>query len=461
MDTFEFALDKTSAVPLYRQIGEAVLSLIENGAIAPDTKLPTIRRFAESLNVNAVTIVNAYRYLENRRAVYSITGSGIYAADLGVSETAVGPAILTREKKDNPEATIDFSKASISNELFPVREFKSLFNEVLDRDKGDAFEYEEIRGYRPLREAFCEYMARFGLKPLADRVHVISGAQQGIDIASKTLLKTGDAVIIESPTYLGAMASFYSRGASVYEIPMRSGGVDIETLTALVRKFKPKLFYCMPYFQTPTCYSYSLENKRALLELAYKYNFYILEEDNQSDFNYREEAIVPIKALDYRNKVIYLKSFSKLLMPGLRIGFMLLPKSISQAALAAKQTSDIDTSGFLQRAFHLFLEKGMFYEHAKKMRNIFEIRYNHTLNALNRNLKGLLGYSEPGGGLNFWLSLPPGKESFFDKLSAAGVSVSEGSMFSFEQNLPFFRISFADIAPADIDAGIEIIGRCL
>ncbi len=459
--SFEIKLNKDSAVALYKQIGDAIFSLIDNGALLPDTKLPPIRKFADSLGVNTVTIVNAYSYLESKGVVYSLQGSGTYVAKLNIVQSGSIALEISGHAAGREAAGdgnfIDFSKSSTSQELFPVKEFKLIFNEILDRDRGDAFSYEEGRGYGPLRDELSGYLEHFGIQANTDRLHIISGAQQGIDLISKALLYPKDVVLTENPTYMGATASFMSRGAQVYSARMESDGVNIEELTALIKQTKPKLFYCMPYFQTPTCVSYSLKKKRCLIELAYKYDFYIIEEDNQSDFNYRHADIIPLKSLDYKNKVIYIKSFSKILMPGLRIGFTVLPKAISEAVLAAKYVTDIDTSGFLQRAFHLFIKNGYFERHINDMKTLFKLRYDYMLKRL-APIKKQSELVEPKGGLNLWLRIAKGctEREFYGKLFERGLIVSEGAIFS-KETLPYFKISFADVEKNEIEKGCDIL----
>ena len=452
--------------PMYKRLSAILFSYIERGIIAADEKLPPIRTLAGALGVNNVTVVNAYKLLENRKAAYSIVGSGTYAAHLE-PEFRTFMANTPRPKPNaaffaaaERSAMIQFANTSASVSLFPVEAFKAHFNEVLERDKGGAFGYEDSGGYTPLCAALCEAMEMYGIKTNPERVQIVSGAQQGVDTIAKAMLLPNDSVIVENPTYYGAVGSFLSRGALVSAVPMQADGMDMNRLEILVRTNRPKLVYVMTSYQTPTTASYSLEKKRALLMLASKYDFYIVEEDNQGDFYFGDKPNLPLKALDNKNRVIYIKSFSKILMPGLRLGFMLLPKAVQEQVAAAKYTTDVETSGFIQRAFTLFIQSGGWSGHIAKMRGIYKARYDEMLAASNRYLAGRMAFAPPNGGLNLWYTLDKrvSAAALSERLAQVGVIVTPGALFSLHgEELPNIRLSFANVEVGRIAVGIEKI----
>jgi DNA-binding transcriptional MocR family regulator len=269
-------------------------------------------------------------------------------------------------------------------------------------------------------------------------------------------------VFTEKPTYYGALGAIFSRGAQAVEIPLDDEGIDVEALKKLLKLYAPKFIYVMPCYQTPTGLCYSLKRKRELLELAYKHNFYIVEEDNMGDFCYTEDKPVPLKALDYRNRVIYVKSFSKILMPGLRIGYMILPKPISQAVTSAKYSTDISTSGFIQRAFELYLKSGEHYTHIDRMCQIFKEKYLLITKLIDEKLLKYFEYNKSGGGLTLWLKMRNNKISADDlhtELAKIGVLVMPGSLFANDDELTngYIRLSFANVTNEEIINGIEAL----
>ncbi len=459
-------LDKYNKTPIYQQLGDSIHELIEKGILQPNYRLPSIRIMAEKLNINNVTVVNAYRYLENKKVVYSQIGSGTYVSPLPIKDLPepINPNINKFNKNNNYnlENALNFATTSTSEELFPVDEFKQIFNEILERDKGYAFKYQESEGYTSLRKSICKYLSHYSINSSYEKIQIISGAQQGIDILSKAILKSGDIVFVEKPTYYGAVGAFQSRGANIIEIPLENDGMNMDLLESYMKLYLPKLIYVMTYYQTPTSISYSLEKKRKLLQIAEKYNSYIIEEDNLSDFNYSNTENVSLKALDYKNRVIYIKSFSKILMPGLRLGFIILPQKILQQVSLAKQNSDISTSGFIQRAFDLYLQKGLWIEHKKRICNIYKKRYQETIKCVDKYLD--VKYTPPNGGLTLWLKFHESIniEYFCNKLLEQKVILSPGALFSLSnEQIPYVRLSFASVRKEDISKGIKIMGDIL
>ena len=466
---YSIKLDKTYDIPLYQQLAEQITFLIEQGEIKPNEKLPPIRRLAEILGVNNVTVVNAYKHLESKKIIYSHVGSGTFVSEIKLSELP-DPVLKNQYSAGfsidfDIQNAINFAKSTVNPDLFPVEEFKAAFNEVLDRDLGNAFSYQESQGYMPLRGEICKDLLKYNIKTTEDKIQIISGAQQGIDIISKSMLGIGDVVFVEKPTYYGALGAFASRGAQIVEIDMEPDGMNMDRLENLLKVMRPKFIYIMSYFQTPTCCSYSLDKKYRLLNLAAKYDTYILEEDNQNEFIYNGEDVIPVKALDYKNRVMYVKSYSKSIMPGLRIGFMALPKKILNQLLSVKYTTDIATSGFIQRAFELFLSSGGYDKHIRQMREIFKVRYNTAIRAIDTYLAPHVNYTPPAGGVNLWLTLKDkhiSAENLSQKLLKENVIITPGSLYSSgNESIPSFRLSYAGVDNAYISLGIKKIAESL
>ncbi len=447
-------LEKDSELPIYRQIANSITKDIEAGILPQGAALPPIRKLADSLSVGRETVVRAYKHLESKRLVYTIGGSGTYVAEIVHRENELFKKFSDPAEEKRPAVDIDFTSSNISKELFPLKEFKKAVDNVLDKGGADIFGYEDPRGIYGLRRLIADKHGR-----PADRIQIISGAQQGLDIIAKAVLSYGDYVFTEKPTYTGAAEAFALRGANVIGVELKSDGIDIEKLEKLIKLYKPKLVYVMTYFQTPTTVSYSIEKKRSLLDLSYKYDFYIIEEDNLGDFNYSEKELLSLKALDYKNRVIYIKSFSKILMPGLRLGYMIMPKAISEAVLLAKYSADMGTSGFIQYAFESYLKSGGLKRHTAKTRKYYAEKYKLAKELIKSGIGKYVYMSEPKGGLHFWLRLKEGNASELAKrLLARGILIDEGKNYAFnEDDASSFRISFADISDNKFSEGIEKI----
>ena len=297
-----------------------------------------------------------------------------------------------------------------------------------------------------------------------EQILVISGGQQGIDIITKTLVNQGDYIFVENPTYSAALSAFKSRRAKVIGIPMQKDGIDLEILEKYLKKFNPKLLYMMTNFHSPTTYSYSEEKKKRLIDLSNKYNFYIIEDDFLTDLSYEEKKI-PLKSLDNLDTVIYIKSFSKIFMPGIRIGFMTVPENLFPSIIKAKHTTDISSSGFFQRAFDLFLRKGLWKNHIETIKKVYAEKYNTMVNELNRLSKYGLSFVEPKGGLSIWIRLPEDIDSveLYKECTENGVSFVPGKIFFTEDNIytNYIRLSFGAVSKEEIISGIKIIENSL
>ncbi len=450
-------LDREKKEHLYLQLFKALEVMIASGRLRPHTKLPPIRKLADLLDVNNVTIVNAYKLLEEGGLVYKKVGSGTFV-------TPKEEELEHEEVKKRESMDISFAQSSPTADLFPVSDFKMVLNEVLDRDKGMAFSYQASYGYSPLRESVVEYLKDSNIHIEPDVIQVISGAQQGIDIVSKAILNYGDYVLVEAPSYTGAIAAFKMKGANIIEVPMTQDGIHVEAFKEAVKKYKPKLFYTMPNLHNPTGYTYSSEKKQVVLEVASENRMWILEDDYASELFFHDQEGKSLKSLDRFDRVIYIKSFSKIYMPGLRLGFMAAPKRLGQELVVAKHITDISTSGLIQRAFDLYLRRGLWKKQIESMRRIFKERYDAAVKAIDTYLPADCFYHQPEGGLNFWIEMPAylNSDSFAQFALSNGIEIVPGSAFFFAQGKSnCFRISVAGVYLEQIDEWIMKLMRVL
>ena len=437
----------------YIRIYTHIKNLIIEGEIKEHEKLPPIRKLSEYIGVNNTTIVKVYELLEKEGYVYKIVGSGTFASEI--------KKYRAKDEKKNKNI-IQFDNGNPSNEMFPVEDFKKAVNLALSKNEGAIFEYDEGLGNEGLRDRISKYLIKNGINAAKDDLQIISGAQQGIDIVCKGIINYSDIVFVEEPTYNGAIEVFKSRGAKIISIPMLDDGIDIGILKLKLDKIKPKLMYVMPNFQNPTGISYSSYKKKKLLELAEEYDFYILEDDFISDFKFNSEDNRPLKSYDENNRVIYIKSFSKIFMPGLRIGVIDIPPELKKNILWAKYSSDISTPGLIQSSLLCYMEEFDWDKHIEKMDKIYDEKYRVAKECIKKFFKGRIRVRNCSGGINFFCELPRGCKSreFTDFIYKKGVSVLPGTYF-YDNVIDdrFFRINVARESVENIEKGIEIIGR--
>ncbi len=462
-----FNLNKDIDTPLYIQLYENFKTLIEENQLEKE-KLPSIRSLAKALRVNNVTVVSAYKLLEKEGYVYSIKGSGTYIKKLPISKDMpyleegdmelMVSGILPVSKD-----SINFASMSPTSDLFPIEEFKRVLVEVLDRDSGLAFLYPEITGYEPLRESISKFlMEYYSIKVSKDEILITSGGQQGLDIISKTLINPGDPILVENPTYSGALAAFKSRGAKIIGIPMYEDGIDLELLKSYVKRYKPKFLYIMTNYQSPTTYSYSEEKKKELLSLSKEYGFYIIEDDFLTDLSFDDsDKKITLKSMDKYNQIIFIKSFSKIFMPGVRIGFITLPNKLFKEIVRAKHTTDVSSSGFLQRAFDLYLRQGYWKSHIEKIKRVYSEKYNIMIRELDNLSDYGISYVKPNGGLSIWVRLPKEIDvlEFYNECAENHLAIVPGKVFFVDDSIysNYIRLSFGAVNNEEIIQGIRIL----
>ncbi|RQD69709.1 MAG: PLP-dependent aminotransferase family protein [Tindallia sp. MSAO_Bac2] len=473
----EIQVDENDTNHLYMQIYHQIENMILNKTLLNNERLPAVRKLADKLKVNTVTVVKAYELLERDQLVHKKIGSGTYVKhnaneSLGAvpmddewEQARIRQLNQLSERNITVTAdTINFASANPSPDLFPVEDFKEALLEVLDRDRGFAFSYQDSRGYGPLRHRMSTLAKTNGIISSPEEIQIISGAQQGIDLVAKGLLQPGDTVLIERPSYGGAMAAFHSRGARVRDIEMEKDGINIDSLERAVKETRPKLIYLMPNFQNPTGISYTHEKMKKIIELSETYDFIILEDDYVNELSFFAEPASAIKSLDVYQRVIYIKSFSKMFMPGLRLGYMIVPVKNYSSLVLAKQASDISTSGLLQRALECYFNQGKWDRNIKRLTKEYYKRFTQMKAIIELKLPEGVKCDIPMGGLNFWLKLPVGMEAsrLYSLALDKNILFAPGSLFYLNQPVKErLRVSIAAVNEKQIESGMREMVRLI
>ncbi|WP_027702506.1 PLP-dependent aminotransferase family protein [Metaclostridioides mangenotii] len=435
----------------YLHVYNCMKKMIQDEKLNVHEKLPPIRKFSKLLGVNNATIIKAYELLENEGYIYKIVGNGTFVSNLKGENT---------KPKETRDGIIHFDSGNPSNDMFPIDSFKYAVNMALEKDGNSIFDYEEGLGSEDLRKNLVEYLKSLKINTTVDNIQIISGAQQGIDIVCKGIISHSDVVFVEEPSYAGAIDVFKSRGAKIISIPMLDDGIDIGILKMKLEKFKPKFIYTMPNFQNPTGISYSAYKKNKLIELAKKHDFYILEDDFISDFKFNSEDNRPLRSYDDIGRVIYIKSFSKILMPGLRIGLVEVPSMLMTKILIAKHSSDISTPGLIQKSMYYFMKNFAWDTYLRSMENVYMNKYSIAEKLIKEKLSKKIKVRNSCGGINFFLELPLNynSQTYADFLVKKGVYITPGTYF-FDKIVEdrFFRVNIAKPSISEIEDGISII----
>ncbi|MBZ9687581.1 PLP-dependent aminotransferase family protein [Clostridium estertheticum] len=459
----EFDLD----VPKYIEISKHIKKMIDENNVYDGEKLPSIRKLAKILMVNEVTIVSAYKKLESEGYAYQKMGSGTYAKrrDTNIKFKKEYSNTLKKISGQDLKIYVDFTGEIASSEFFPVTVFKDVLNEVLDRDGAEAFAYKESLGYEGLRNSISSFF--WNNKVSTEDILILSGAQQGIDIVSKSIINAHDNVVVEKPTYGGALTVFKWRRANIFEVDILEDGIDLNQFEEILKKNKIKCFYAMSYFQNPTGATYSLDKKLKILELSELYDFYIVEDDYLSELIYDQKQYRSFKSLDINDRVIYIKSFSKIFLPGIRLGYMISPEKYKEYIQNSKINSDISTSSLMQRALDLYINKNLWKQHINYLNKAYRDKYDFMIKCIEKYLGNKVSYFTPGGGINFYFKIVDGllinSMDLFYSCKNRKVLITPGVLFykNAEQGNNYFRLSFSEIKKPEIEEGIKIISEIL
>jgi len=444
MDLKDIKLEKNGE-HLYIQLFNELKKLITNQTIKDKTKLPPIRDFATSLNVNSVTIINAYKLLEKDGLIYKKVGSGSF---------------VSYKKNSIDIGYMDFSGKDSNIDSFPLKEISGSIVKILEDDGVNAFKYEDPDGYLPLKEALANYFKFYNITTRAELIQIVSGGQQAIDIVSKALLDFGDTVITEQPTYHGAVKSFLSREARIISIDIQKNGLDIDALISKIEVRKPSFIYIMPYNQKPTGVTYSYENRVQLLEIAHKYGFYILEDDlgSELEFDLNNRSL---KSLDKYDRVIYIKSFTPLFMPGLRLGCIIPPEKIFNKFLNIKTSTDISTPGLIQRAFTNYLNNNNWNEYYKTLSNNIRSKSLLIKDILMSDFKDLISFDSELNSPHFWIKLLKGdSRRLRDICIIYGIDITPGETIGVDYS-NYFLLNTKSIPKENIEPGLIILKKAI
>lgn len=481
-------INREADTPLYTQITNFLRQQISNGALTAETRLPPSRELAADLGVSRVTVINAYAELEADGLLVSHQGSGTFVAapihfaadqvDTAVTwphwqeeiATQANIALFEQYEQHLRHAShpdlISFTAGMATNELFDVHEFRKSVQAVLQRDGADALVYGDSKygGYAPLRTTIAQILSSSGIPARPENVLITSGSQQAITIAANLLLRPGDTVLVEAPTYSGALDQFKLCGAAIVGIPMDEEGMRMDSLEEALHTTNARLIYTIPTFHVPTGISLSTQRRQQMITLAQAANVPIIEDDFAGDLRYDGHAQPALKALDTNGTVIYVNTFSKALVPGLRIGFMLANGPVYEHLLIHKRTGDRASSELMQRALDAYISVGRYQSHLRKVCRTYRQRRDAMLAALTEFMPNEMLWQRPSGGIFIWVTLPQGLDAdeLLKTALAEGVAFVPGSVFYADKRPSnALRLNFTDHPPHRIREGIRRLAKAI
>jgi 2-aminoadipate transaminase len=499
MDYAKLLTDMHRSQPLYGRLRDALEQAIKSGELLIGARLPSERELAAQLGISRTTVINAYRELESMGMVRGYVGRGTFvcarpepgdspfawrgkvSASAAHLDAALAPGGLLRRLRSvkNPHF-ISFAIGAPALECFPVKEYRQLMDQVLNRHADDVLGLAPTEGQPCLRQAIAD---RFMVK--RDRILILSGAQQGLNLIARCLLDPGDAVIIERPGYVGAIQTFRTARANL--IGWDVSRSDLDELEDLIIRHRPKLIHTNPTFHNPTGRILPLRDRQELLKLAARYRLPVIENDPYRESHLDGSPPPSLYELDGGNIVIYLSTFSKILAPGLRLGWLLGSEYLVEQLTAIKQRDNVFTEGLGQMVIARFLQSGLIEDHLSRLRMEHKKRRDEMVKALERHLPGqAISFDIPRGGLYLWCRLKDLKDGIdsrqlLQRAMREGLAFAPGDIFyaDYAKGLAFAPgdIFYADYAsgagsrelrlcfsasPVDkIGEGVRLLAKCL
>jgi 2-aminoadipate transaminase len=370
---------------------------------------------------------------------------------------------------------ISFAGGLPAPEAFPLRAVREACERMLARHGKQALQYGTTEGYPPLREMIVRHMARYGIRVKPWNVLVTSGSQQALDLVGKLFLDPGDTVIVEDPTYLGALQAFRAYQAHFVAVPVDHDGIRVDLLEAALEKHHPKLLYLLPNFQNPSGVSLSELRRQRVVELASKYSVPILEDDPYGQLRYEGDHRTPLIVLDseksnggestiHDTRVLYTSTFSKLLAPGLRIGWITGPDKVVASLVQLKQGADLHTSTFSQMVTFETARGGFLDRHVRELRRIYAERRDAMFDALTRHMPPGVQWTRPEGGLFLWLTLPQeldSREVLKLALEQRVAFVPGAAFHACGGGSNTMRLNFSFCEPGRMAVGIRRLGQVI
>lgn len=469
----EFELDSSSETPLFLRIARAVMDDIRRGRLKSGTFLPSSRTLATSLGVHRNTVLAAYRELSAEGWIETTPALGTFVSasipDMNTQRAAakVRPNIATRlgfdlparsptnaPARPPPKGTIDLSAGKPDVRLLPTEIIARAYRRASRSADKHLFDYGDPRGDERLRIALTSMLGAVrGVVANPDEVLITRGSQMALDVTARALLSPGDVVAVEALGYRPAWEALGQTGARLVPLPVDEEGLSVDALETLVAREHVRAVYLTPHHQYPSTVLLSPARRLRLLELARKARIAILEDDYDHEFHYDGRPVLPLASADRSGVVVYIGTLSKILAPGLRIGFAIAPAPLIERLAAIRTFIDRQGDQAMERAIAELLEDGEVQRHARRMRRIYQERRDALANALQKHLDGTVEFSVPSGGIAMWVRVTPeiDVDAWVERAAERGVVVHPSRRYAFDsRSRPFLRLCFASVNEREI-----------
>lgn len=482
--TVEFSLDSESETPLFLRIARAVMDDIRRGRLKPGAFLPSSRTLATSLGVHRNTVLAAYRELSAEGWIETTPAQGTFVSasmpemNAQKAGSKIRPNMATRLGFDLSPRTIapypvrsakrgeiEMSAGKPDVRLLPTEIIARAYRRAARAADKHLFDYGDARGDERLRASLAAmFGAVRGVVADANEVLITRGSQMALDVTARALLSPGDVVAVESLGYRPGWEALGQTGAKLVPLPIDEEGLSIDALENLLERETIRAVYVTPHHQYPSTVLLSPARRLRLLELARTKRFAILEDDYDHEFHYDGRPVLPLASADRSGVVVYIGTLSKILAPGLRIGFVVAPVPLIERLATIRTFIDRQGDHAVERAIADLLEDGEVQRHARRMRRIYQDRRDALATALHKHLDGVVDFVVPSGGIAMWLRVTPDVDvdAWVERAAERGVHVHPGRRYAFDgRSRPNIRLSFAPLNEREIREGVTRLAAAL
>lgn len=459
-------LSRSHGKPLFKQVYDYIWNRIQRAEWTEHDKLPSVRVLAEELNVNRLTVFKAYQQLKDEKKIYVKDKSGYYVHP-GISmpfDDLDYPIVSSYVQKSHLSeihrvpAAYQFSYALIDPYLMPNRYFSEYVKEIFDLYPTVLSTYSTIQGDEELRESLALFFTnKHRLHLSQDDILITSGSQQAIDLLARMLVQPMDTVLLERPTYSAAIDIFRQQGARIIPVDIHPYGYDLEQVELYMKQYKPRLFYLNPTFHNPTGYIVPTEQRKQLVELAERYHCFLIEDDPFRDIYFDQEPPPPLFAYSTEGYVIYIRSFSKYVAPGLRIAAVCCRPSLMKHLFTVKSLADNGTPLLNQKMFLHYFKSKRLQQHIMKLQTALNIRKSIMEKELSRTN---WTWDSPTGGLNLWVQLPDSiaMDMLLAKSLEQSISFVPGTICDpSKEATSWIRLSYSYINEQQLSTGMKML----
>lgn len=442
----------TVSIQKHVQVRNLIMDLIEKKQLLPGQKLPSIREMCDRTGYNSSTIVRAYRQLTDEGAAYSMDRSGYYVMDV-------------RPRDRIKDRVIDFITPSPDKEVLPYKDYLACISMAGELYGDELFMYGSSSGFPGLRKTLARILMNQQLFVKPDDISITSGSQQALDILSRMEFPNRrDVILVEQPAYIGVMRIISVNNMKALGIERRDNNLDLERLENIFSNSRIKFFYTTPRFSNPLGLSYDCSVKKEIARLAKKYDVYIVEDDYLADID-MDNRNDPIYTYDDSGHIIYIKSFSKTFLPGIRIGMVILPDMLKQRFEDMKWSSTLSTSVISQGALEIYLKSGMFEKHIRYLKDYYYEKSQKANELLKKYMPEGCSFGQPVTGFFNYIKLPYGMddEDIALEIKSRGVLIKPCRDFFLPEFMvkEYLRICISSTASNDMEEGISIIAQTI